>query len=76
VGTGAPGLNGRPTFIYNFLGLVRYTIESSEPLPMGACAIGFEFAYDGGRVVKGGTGTLSVNGQNVGEGSAELEGTS
>jgi arylsulfatase len=60
-------LNGRPTFIYNFLGLERYTIASSEPLPTGACSIRFDFAYDGGGMGKGGTGTLSVNGENVGE---------
>jgi arylsulfatase len=63
--------NGRPTFIYNFLGLERYTIASSEPLPRGACSIGFDFAYDGGGMGKGGAGTLSVNGQNVGEGRIE-----
>lgn len=64
-------LNGRPTFIYNFLGLERYTITSSQPLPRGACTIGFDFAYDGGGMGRGGTGTLSVNGQNMGEGRIE-----
>jgi len=64
-------LHGRPTFIYNFLGLERYTIASSEPLPTGACIIGFDFAYDGGGMGKGGTGTLSVNGHKVGEGRIE-----
>ncbi len=64
-------LNGRPTFIYNFLGLERYTIASSEPLPMGACIVGFDFAYDGGGMGKGGTGTLSVNGETLGEGRIE-----
>ena len=59
---------GKPTFHYNFLGLERYTITSSEPLPKGKCTIRFDFAYDGGGKGKGGTGTLSVNGKKVGEG--------
>ena len=63
--------NGKPTFHYNFLGLERYTITSSEPLPKGKCTIRFDFAYDGGGMGKGGTGTLSVNGKKVAEGRIE-----
>ena len=63
--------NGKPTFHYNWLGLERYTITSSEPLPKGKCTIRFDFAYDGGGTGKGGTGTLSVNGKKVGEGRIE-----
>ena len=44
---------------------------SSEPLPKGKCTIRFDFAYDGGGMGKGGTGTLSVNGKKVGEGRIE-----
>lgn len=62
---------GKPTFHYNFLGLERYTIATSEPLPKGKCTIGFKFAYDGGGAGKGGTGTLSVNGNKVAEGRIE-----
>ena len=53
---------GKPTFQYNWLGLDRYTITATEPLPEGECTIRFDFAYDGGGPGKGGTGTLSVNG--------------
>ncbi len=63
--------NGKPTFHYSWLGLERYTITSSEPLPKGKCAVRFDFAYDGGGKGKGGTGTLSVNGKKVGEGRIE-----
>jgi hypothetical protein len=59
---------GKPTFYYNFLGLERYAITSSEALPKGKGTIRFDFAYDGGGAGKGGTGTLSVNGKKVGEG--------
>ena len=64
-------MKGKPTFHYNWLGLERYTITSSEPLPKGKCTIRFDFAYDGGGMGKGGTGTLSVNGKKVGEGRIE-----
>ncbi len=60
--------NAKPTFHYNWLGRKRYTITSAQPLPKGQCTIRFDFAYDGGGAGKGGTGTLSVNGKQVGEG--------
>ena len=62
---------GKPTFHYSWLGLERYTITSSEPLPKGKSTVRFDFAYDGGGTGKGGTGTLSVNGKKVGEGRIE-----
>ncbi|SDU76513.1 arylsulfatase [Jiangella alkaliphila] len=64
-------VDGRPTFHYNYLGLHRYTITATEPLPTGPCTIIFDFAYDGGGPGKGGTGTLTVNGKPVGEGRIE-----
>jgi hypothetical protein len=60
--------NAKPTFHYNWLGRERYTIASTEPLPNGLCTIRFDFAYDGGGAGKGGTGTLSVNDNQVAEG--------
>jgi len=60
--------DGVPAYDYNFLGLERFTIEGSGKLPAGKSTIRFEFAYDGGGVAKGGTGTLYVNDQKVGEG--------
>ena len=44
---------GKPTFVYNWFGLERYTIASSEPLPMGQSTIRFDFLYDGRRPRKG-----------------------
>jgi len=60
--------DGKPTFHYNFLGLKRFTVRSDKKLAPGKAAIVFDFAYDGGGPGKGGTGTLSVNGEKVGEG--------
>lgn len=60
--------DGKPTFHYNFLGLKRFTVRSEKKLAPGNATIVFDFAYDGGGPGKGGTGTLSVNGENVGQG--------
>jgi len=63
--------NGKPTYTYNFLGLKRYTIAGTQPVPAGKAAIRFEFAYDGGGIGKGGTGTIFVNGKRIGQGRIE-----
>jgi arylsulfatase len=59
---------GRPTFLYNWIGLERYSITSSERLPKGKSEVRFDFVYDGGGAGKGGTGTLSINGKKMGSG--------
>ena len=59
---------GKLKYCYNWLGRDRYTIESKDPLPAGKATVKFEFKYDGGGLGKGGTGTLYVNDQKVGEG--------
>ena len=56
---------GKPTYTYNWLGLQRYTVAAKQALPAGKATIRFEFAYDGGGMGKGGTGTLFVNGKQV-----------
>ncbi|MGB8329355.1 MAG: arylsulfatase [Polyangiales bacterium] len=63
--------DGLPAYDYNFLGLERTTIAATEPLAPGKATIRFEFAYDGGGLGKGGTGTLFVNDQKVAEGRIE-----
>jgi arylsulfatase A-like enzyme len=60
--------DGKPTYTYNWLGLQRYTVAAKQALPAGKATIRFEFAYDGGGVGKGGTGTLFVNGKNAAAG--------
>src|SRR4029079_18897011 len=52
----------------NFLGLQRFTVAAKQALPAGKTTIRFEFAYDGGGMGKGGTGTIFVNGKNVATG--------
>jgi hypothetical protein len=60
--------DGKPAYTYNFLGLQRYTVAASQALPAGKVNILFEFAYDGGGLGKGGTGTIFVNGKSVATG--------
>ena len=60
--------DGKPAYDYNFLGMQRFTVASSQKLPEGKSTIKFDFAYDGGGLAKGGTGTIYINGEKVGEG--------
>lgn len=63
--------DGKPTYTYNFLGLQRFTVASSQPLAAGKATIRYEFVSDGPGMGKGGIGTISVNGQKVAEGRIE-----
>jgi arylsulfatase A-like enzyme len=63
--------NGKPTYTYNFLGLQRFTVAASQPVPAGKASIRYEFASDGPGMGKGGIGTIVVNGQKVAEGRIE-----
>jgi arylsulfatase len=63
--------NGKPSYTYNFLGLKSATIAAKKALPAGKSTVRFEFAYDGGGLGKGGTGTIFVNDKKVAEGHIE-----
>src|SRR5688572_24580389 len=63
--------DGKPTYTYNFLGLQRFTVASSQSLATGKATIRYEFASDGPGMGKGGIGTILVNGQKVAEGRIE-----
>jgi hypothetical protein len=43
-------------------------VAAPQALPAGKATVRFEFAYDGGGIGKGGTGTLFVNGKKVATG--------
>jgi len=60
--------DGKPIYTYNWVGLERYNIEASQPIPSGKATIRFDFAYDGGKLGAGGTGTLFVNDKKVAQG--------
>lgn len=65
--------DSRPTFSYNYLGLQEYKVQSQKPLPSGKSTLTFKFAYDGGGIGKGGTGTLLADGKEIA--SARIERT-
>jgi hypothetical protein len=63
--------DGRPKYCYNLLGLQRFKIEGDAAIPPGTHQVRMEFAYDGGGPAKGGTVTLYLDGDQVGEGRVE-----
>jgi Sulfatase len=62
--------DGKPTFVYNFLALDRFTIRSDKPLPTGKVEIKVQFTYQGkpGELGKPAAVTMLVNGAKVAEG--------
>jgi len=70
--------DGKPTFVYNFLGTERTTIAAKEALPKGKTELVVDFKYDGpgdakgaAAFGKGGTITVTANGKNVAQGRLE-----
>lgn len=63
--------DGKPAYDYNFVGLEHYTVAAPEPVAAGKATVRLDFDYDGGGPGKGGTATLSVNGQEVANGRIE-----
>jgi hypothetical protein len=59
--------NGKPAITYNYLGLEKFDVVSSQALTPGKHTVVYEFKSDGG-LGKGGTGTLSIDGNKVAEG--------
>jgi arylsulfatase A-like enzyme len=59
--------DGKPSFTYNYLGLEKYNVISSQALNPGKYTLVFDFKYDGGGPGKGGTGSILVNGDKVAE---------
>jgi arylsulfatase A-like enzyme len=59
---------GRPAYCYNQFGVHRYKVYGDGEVPAGRHQVRVEFAYDGGGVGKGGTATLYMDGNKVGEG--------
>jgi arylsulfatase len=62
---------GKPAYCYNLFGLQRFKVYGDAAIPTGRHQVRMEFAYDGGGLAKGGTASLYVDGQKVGEGRVE-----
>ena len=52
---------GKPTFTYNYLGLEKFVVASSQALKPGKHTIVYDFKSDGG-LGKGGMGTITIDG--------------
>src|SRR6185312_17500233 len=53
------------------LGLQRFKVEGDSTVPPGTHQVRMGFAYAGGGLAKGGTATLYLDGDKVGEGRVE-----
>lgn len=60
--------DGKPAFSYNYLGLSTETIMAKKALKAGKYTLVYDFKYEGGGPGKGGTGTLTANGEKIAEG--------
>jgi arylsulfatase A-like enzyme len=65
--------DGRPAYCYNLFGLQRFKVDGNGngALSPGEHQVRMEFAYDGGGLAKGGTVTLYVDGDAVGQGHVD-----
>jgi hypothetical protein len=63
--------DGVPHYCHNFVSLGRYTVGGESAIPAGEHQLRLELAYDGGGLAKGGTATLYVGGDKIGEGRIE-----
>jgi arylsulfatase len=59
--------DGRPAYCYNLFGLQRFKLYGDDPIPSGEHQVRLEFAYDGGGLGKGGTASLYLDGEKVGD---------
>jgi len=63
--------DGKLKYVYNFLGLAIYTVESPSVLSEGKHEARMEFKYDGEGLGKGGIASLLIDGTKVAEGRIE-----
>ncbi len=59
--------DGKPTYVYNWVGLEKYSVSSTQKAAPGKHTIRMDFAYEGGQGA-GGVATISMDGTKVGEG--------
>jgi arylsulfatase A-like enzyme len=63
--------DGRPKYCYNLFGLQRFYVDGEKQIPSGTHQVRMEFVYDGGGLGKGGTASLFLDGEKIGEGRVE-----
>jgi arylsulfatase len=60
--------DGTPIYMYNYLGIDRFTAKAGAKLPKGKTTVKLDFAYKGKKPGMGGTATLYIDGKSVGSG--------
>ena len=63
--------HGKPVYCYNLFGAQRFKVHGAKAVESGEHQIRAEFDYDGGGLAKGGTVTLYIDGESVGEGRVD-----
>jgi arylsulfatase len=63
--------DGKLKYCHNWLGSESYYVEAEAELPRGEIEVQYQFAFDGGQPGAGGTGTLLVDGDQVGRGRVD-----
>ena len=63
--------DGKPRYCYNLLGLQRFYVDSDREIPAGTHQVRMEFGYEGEGLGKGGTASLYLDGEKVGEGKVD-----
>jgi arylsulfatase len=64
-------LKGKPVYCYNLFGVQSFKVHADRALDGGEHQVRAEFDYDGGGLGKGGTVTLYIDGDAVGEGRVD-----
>ena len=62
---------GKLKHCYNLIGVQRFFVQATQPIPAGKHQVRMEFKYDGGGLAKGGTVSLFVDGRKDGEGRVD-----
>jgi arylsulfatase len=70
-GFGIYTTKGKVVFVANYLGQKIIRVESKKSIPSGKVTVRGEFTYDGGGIGKGGTLSLFMNDEKVGEARME-----
>jgi arylsulfatase len=60
---------GKPRYCYNLLGVQRFYVDTDTEVPAGTHQVRLEFDYDGPGLGKGGTASLYLDGDKIGEGA-------
>ncbi len=60
--------DGKLKYCHNWFNSELYYVEAESPLPSGEVEVQYQFRFDGGQPGAGGTGTLLVDGDQVGQG--------